>query len=71
MDWLIWGGAVVSFAGLVGLVWCIARVWRARGQNLSDEELRDVVRKMVPLNLGALMLSVIGLMAVIMGIFLG
>ncbi len=70
MDWLIWGGAVVSFVGLFGLVWCIAKVWRARSQNLSDDELRDVVRKMVPLNMGALLLSVLGLMAVILGIFL-
>jgi uncharacterized membrane protein len=71
MDWLIWTGAAVSFAGLLGLVWCILRVWRARRANMSDEELRDVVRRTVPLNMGALMLSVLGLMAVIMGIFLG
>lgn len=71
MDWLIWTGAAVSFAGLLGLVWCILRVWRARRADMSDEELRDVVRQTVPLNMGALMLSVLGLMAVIMGIFLG
>ena len=71
MDWLIWTGAAVSFAGLLGLVWCILRVWRARRANMSDEELRDVVRRTVPLNMGALMLSVLGLMVVIMGIFLG
>ena len=71
MDWLIWTGAAVSFAGLLGLVWCILRVWRARRANMADEELRDVVRRTVPLNMGALMLSVLGLMAVIMGIFLG
>lgn len=71
MDWLIWTGAAVSFAGLLGLVWCILRVWKARRAGLSDEELRDVVRRTVPLNMGALMLSVLGLMAVILGIFLG
>ncbi|SMX29536.1 hypothetical protein TRP8649_03673 [Pelagimonas phthalicica] len=71
MDWLVWGGAVLSFAGLAGLVWCIMSVWRARGQNLPDEELRAVVAKMVPLNMGALFLSVIGLMMVILGVFLG
>ena len=71
MDWLIWKGAVVSFAGLLGLVWCILRVWKARRGGLTDDELRDVVRRTVPLNMGALMLSVLGLMAVILGIFLG
>lgn len=68
---LIWGGAAVSLVGLAGLVWCIVRVWKARRSGLSDEALRDVVRKVVPLNMGALMLSVLGLMMVILGIFLG
>ncbi len=71
MDALIWGGAAISLAGLAGLVWCILRVMRARKADLSDEDLREVVRKTVPLNMGALFLSVIGLMIVIVGIFLG
>ncbi len=71
MDWLIWVGAALSFAGLAGLMWCIVHVWKARKSGLSDDELRDVVRKVVPLNMGSLMLSVIGLMMVILGIFLG
>lgn len=71
MDWLIWTGAVVSLVGLVGLVWCILRVWKARRAGIDDEALRDVVRRTIPLNMGALFLSVIGLMAVILGIFLG
>lgn len=70
-DIMIWGGAALSVAGLLGLVWCIIRVFRARRANLSDEELRDVVKAVLPLNLGALFLSVIGLMLVILGIFLG
>ncbi len=71
MDWLIWSGAAVSLAGLAGLLYCIVRIWKARGAGLSDEALRDEVRRMVPLNMGALFCSVIGLMMVIVGIFLG
>ena len=71
MDILIWGGAAISLVGLIGLVWSIVRVNRARRQNLSDEDLRLAVQKVLPLNLGALFLSVIGLMLVILGIFLG
>lgn len=71
MDWLVWAGAAISFAGLVGLIWCIVKVAKAKRRNLSDEDLRDVVRKVVPLNMGALMCSVLGLMMVILGIFLG
>lgn len=71
MDGLIWSGAAVSLLGLVGLLLSIIRVQRARKANLSDEELRLAVQKVLPLNLGSLFLSVIGLMMVIVGIFLG
>lgn len=71
MESLIWMGTAVSIAGLVGLLWCIFRVWRARRSNLSDQDLRDAVRRVVPLNMGALLLSVLGLMMVIAGIMLG
>lgn len=71
MDWLIWSGAAVSLMGLAGLLWCIVTVLRARRANLSDDEMRDRVRKVLPLNMGALFLSVIGLMMVVIGILLG
>lgn len=71
MDGLIWSGAAVSLLGLLGLVLSIIRVQRARKAGLSDEELRLAVQKVLPLNLGSLFLSVIGLMMVIVGIFLG
>ncbi len=67
---LLWGGVGVSFTGLLGLIWSIIRVTRARRANLPDDELRAAVQAALPLNLGALFLSVIGLMLVILGIFL-
>ncbi len=71
MQSLIWSGAALSVVGLAGLVWCIVTVARARRAGLSDEALRAEVQKVLPYNLGALGLSVIGLMLVILGIFLG
>lgn len=71
MVWLIWGGALISVIGLIGLILSIVKVARARKAGLSDEALRDAVQKVMPLNMGALFLSVIGLMMVILGIFLG
>ncbi|KPD11314.1 hypothetical protein [Phaeobacter sp. 11ANDIMAR09] len=68
---LVWAGAALSIAGLVGLMWCIVHVILARRKNLSDDALRAVVQKVLPYNLGALFLSVIGLMLVMVGIFLG
>lgn len=71
MEMLVWIGAAISIAGLGGLVYCILRVLKAKRAGLNDEELRAAVARVVPLNLGALFLSVIGLMIVIVGIFLG
>lgn len=69
-DGLIWGGAGLSVLGLVGLLWCILIVWRARRAHLPDSDMRAVMARVLPLNLGALFVSVIGLMLVIVGIFL-
>ncbi len=71
MGWLIWTGAAISAAGLCGLMWTIVVVARARGRGMDDTAMRAVVQKMIPVNMGALMLSVMGLMAVIVGISLG
>ena len=68
---MIWGGAGLSLLGLLGLGWCIIKVSRAKRAQLDDEAMRIVLRKVVPLNMGALFLSVIGLMMVILGISLG
>lgn len=71
MDIIIWIGAMLSLLGLLGLVWCIVAVARAKRAQLPDHELRAVLRSVMPRNLAALFLSVIGLMMVILGIFLG
>ncbi|MEQ8898635.1 MAG: hypothetical protein RID23_16230 [Roseovarius sp.] len=71
MDVLIWLGTGISLVGLAGLVWCIMRVWKARKAGLSEEALRAELQKVVPLNTGALLLSVMGLMVVVLGIALG
>lgn len=68
MEFLIWGGAAVSLVGLIGLIFSIIRVNRARKAGLPDDELRAAVQRVIPLNLGSLFLSVIGLMMVIIGI---
>ena len=70
-DIMIWAGVAMSLAGLAGLVWCILRVARARRAKLSDDQLRAVLKSVLPINLGALGLSVLGLMLVGAGSFLG
>ncbi|MBY5972996.1 hypothetical protein KUV28_11590 [Ferrimonas balearica] len=71
MDVMIWGGAAVSLVGLVLLVWSIIKVARGRAAGLEDADLREVIRRAMPMNMGGLLLSVFGLMLVILGIWLG
>ena len=67
---LIWGGAAISVVGLIGLLVCIRRVAKAKNATQSAEELRYAVKQVLPLNLGSLLVSALGLMAVIVGILL-
>ena len=71
MDWLVWTGAAITLLGVALLFYCIFKVARARRAGLSDDDLKRQLQSVVALNLGALAISGIGLMAVIVGIFLG
>lgn len=71
MDWLVWTGAGITLLGVALLFYCIFRVARVRRAGLDEAELKRQLQSVVALNLGALAVSGIGLMAVIVGIFLG
>lgn len=68
---MIWAGAALSLVGLCGLIWCILRVVKARRAKLADDQMRAILQSVLPLNMGALFLSVIGLMLVVVGVILG
>lgn len=70
METLVWAGAAITLLGVAGLVWCIVTVVRARRAGLDDAALKARLQRVVALNLGALFVSAIGLMMVIVGIFL-
>lgn len=70
MEYVVWGGAALSLVGLIGIIYSIVAVARARKAGLSDEELRARIGYILPINLGALFVSMIGLMAVIIGVWL-
>ena len=71
MQWLIYIGVVLSLLGLCGLIYCIVVATRAKRAGLSDEEMRLRLRGLVSWNLGALLLSALGLMMVAVGLMLG
>ena len=70
MEWLVWIGAAVTLAGVAGLVLSILRVRAARASAADEAALRESLRRVIPLNLGALLLSVLGLMMVVVGLLL-
>ena len=67
---LIWIGALVSLAGIAGLIWCVMIALRARREELDDAAMKERLQKVVAINMGALFLSAIGLMMVVIGILL-
>lgn len=70
-DLLIWGGAALTAAGLIGIVWCIAAVVGARRARVDDAAMRARMQRVVAVNMAALAASMLGLMAVVLGIMLG
>ena len=70
MEWLIWIGAALTLLGVVGLVWCIVLAMRAKKAGLPDEQMRAVLQRVVILNMAALAVSGLGLMAVVFGVML-
>ncbi|RFU13220.1 hypothetical protein DZD18_08325 [Rhodobacteraceae bacterium W635] len=70
MEWLVWVGAGLTAVGLVLIAYCIMAALRVRRTALPDEEMRARLQRIVFLNMGALMLSALGLMSVVLGVFL-
>lgn len=67
---LIWSGAGLTVVGIAMLGWCIVMAMRARRSGLDDDAVKARLQKVVALNLGALAVSAIGLMMVVLGVFL-
>ena len=67
---LIWGGALLSVFGLIGLLFSMYKVAKAKKNNTSDQELRDSIKAAMPLNLASLFVSVLGLMSVTIGVLM-
>ncbi|MCY3984607.1 MAG: hypothetical protein OXD29_05255 [Roseovarius sp.] len=68
---LIIMGIIATMAGLVMLIRCILRVRKLRNAGLNDEDMRRELNKVVPLNTGALLVSVTGLLLIVVGGIMG
>ena len=70
MVWLVAAGSLMTVAGLAMLGYCIFAAIAARKAGLDDALLRARLQRVLTLNLGALMLSALGLICVATGVFL-
>lgn len=71
MEWLVWIGAAISTVGLVGIIYSIVAVTAAKRAGLDDDTLRAKLSKILPINIGALLFSILGLMMIVVGVILG
>ena len=70
MDYVILAGVIVTLLGLAGLIWCMAKAYKAKKSGLENNALTEELQKLVAVNLGAFFLSAIGLALVVIGIVL-
>jgi hypothetical protein len=70
MEILIPTGGLLTFLGLIGLVWCIWQAFSARRAGLKGEAMVERLKKLTVVNMASLLLSAIGLMMVVSGILL-
>lgn len=70
MSLIIPAGIALTLLGLVGIVWSIIAVARARRAKLDETAFKARLTAILPINLGALLLSMMGLGLVIVGLIL-
>lgn len=70
MGWLVVGGSGLVVIGLCLLGYCVYEALKAKRAGLDDAAMRDRLQKVVAINMGALLLSILGLMCVVLGVFL-
>ncbi|MDE3081582.1 MAG: hypothetical protein KGI94_16280 [Paracoccaceae bacterium] len=70
MGVLIWGGAGVAMIGVLGLLASGVQGMKARGGGLDEAERNARLKRAVILNLAALAVAVLGVLAVVAGLLL-
>ena len=71
LDLVLFAGVALTIVGLVGIFYCIFAVAKAKKAGLEEDDMKARLQQIVVINLGALGVSGLGLMMVIVGLFLG
>ncbi len=70
MQYMIWGGAAVTFIGVLMLMGCVLLAARVRRSGMAEDAARAALQKVLILNMGGLFVAALGLMAVVVGLIL-
>lgn len=70
MTAVIWTGAALALLGVAGLVYCVLLAMRAKREGLTGPAMQARLQKVVAWNMGALAVSGLGLMLVVVGVIL-
>ena len=70
MNWLAISGIAACLVGLAGVILSMIRVMQLKGAALPDPELRSELLRLVPINVGSLLLAVLGLCMLVVGLML-
>lgn len=70
MHIVIWIGTGLTLLGIAGLGWCIRLVLGIKRQALPDDQARRAMQRLVAWNMGALAVSFLGLIMVVVGVIL-
>jgi len=70
LELLVIIGAIISIIGLIGILVCILKASKAKREGGTQEEMQAKLEPLIPLNLGSLFLSIIGLICVVLGVIL-
>ena len=63
-------GIAICLAGIGGIIHCILRTMRLRNSALPESEMRSQLQRLVPVNYGSVLLSILGLCLIVVGMML-
>ena len=70
MQYMIWGGAVVTLISVAMLGWCVIMALRVRRAGLDEAATKAALQRVLIWNMAAIAVAAIGLMAVVIGVIL-
>ncbi len=67
---LVGSGTILVLGGLAGLVYCIVSLRRSISMSTDDSQLRERIRKVLPIKLASFCIAMVGLAIVLVSILI-